>query len=170
MADAVEGERPRLLLNAQGVGQPQIRMPHHSPNVPDAPAHERLGHEVADRAHVPPLLLESHVDAIVADLHRIGGHAVVVPPRRRARKGVEVPPVPGTPKHAVLDRALPEWPPLVWTAVVQCRETTFEARHAKGRMGACDGLHATLWKLVHVEDTVPDTVAAHGGQRGGFGL
>ena len=129
-------------------------MPDHPEDAADVPGRQGLRHDVGNRPHVGLLLLERHVDAVVADLdvERVGP---VVETRRLARQRVEVPAVPGTAHVAVLDRALAERSALVRASVVQCPVGALEVRHAQGLATAADGLDAPLGQLVGCEDPGP---------------
>jgi len=90
-------------LPPERVGQPQVGMAYHSPHVLDAPVDHRLRHEVRHGAHMGWFVHQPHVDAIVANLDWIGGHAIAIPTRRFSCRGMEIPAVPRTTQHSFLD-------------------------------------------------------------------
>jgi hypothetical protein len=70
--------------------------------------------------------------------------AVVVWAGRLPRQRVEIPPVPGTPEQADLDRPLTEWATLVWTAVVERGVLALVVSQRDGRPATAHRLDSTL--------------------------
>jgi hypothetical protein len=76
VADADVRQLAGLLLAAQGVGEPEVRVPDHPEHVLDAPVDHRLGHQVGDGRDVR-VLLDRDEDLTIADLERVRGRLIL---------------------------------------------------------------------------------------------
>ena len=134
VADAVVGQSStRRLLPAQGVGETQVGVPHHAPDLAYAPVDHGLGHQVARpcRRLQSSSSGEADPDTVFSHLHGEGLHSVVVA-GGFAGQGVEIPAMPGTAEQTVLDRALTQGATLVWTLVVERTVFTLEPGSYRG--------------------------------------
>ena len=145
-----------LLLNAQRVGQAQVRVAHHPEDPAHSPVGHGLGHHVADRLDLRLILLQLDVDAVRSHVDGERGDAVIVATGRRAAQGIEVPAVPGTAQQTLLDRPLTERSALVRTLVIECGVLSLVVGEAQRPEPACDRLDAAFFELVGLERFVPD--------------
>ena len=160
MADTDVLEGAGLALRPDRVGQSEVRMADHSEDVGHPPVDKGLDHRVAHRARSLDLFLQTDIDAVAADLDRVGRHPLVVARRRLARERAVVPAMPRATQPAVLDRSLPQRATLVRTAVVQRAVLPVVVRQANGAAARHHRLDPVLGQLVEVGDLEP-------GQAGG---
>ena len=155
VTDPHEGHLSRFFPPSDGVGEPEVGVPHHPPHPADPPVDQGFRHQVGHRLHMQLILGQPDIDAILPHLHLVDLDPVVVPAGGLSGERMEVPAVPGAAQPAVLDGALAERPALVRALVVQRGIDALVARHAHGLAAAADGLHAALGQLVGSEDPEP---------------
>ena len=109
------------------------------------------------------LFLKCYINAVIADLHRIGGDAIIVAAGWFACDRMEIPPVPWAPQVAIFDGALSEGASLVGAPVVQSCQLSIEVREADGFNTAGDRLDPSVRELVTARgDLVPDSLGHSG--------
>jgi hypothetical protein len=161
VADADVGQLAALLGLTEGVRQAEVGVADHAEHGGHAPVDQGLRHQVADRGGVDGRLLHRDVDAVVALLDRVGGHAVVVGAGRPAAQRVEVPAVPGAAQPAVaglvaLDAALAQRPALVRAGVLECPDLALVPGQRDRLAASLHREHAALARLAGHGDLVPD--------------
>ncbi len=152
MANAVVGHLALLLLDAQSVGEPQIRVTDHSKHGRYAPVDHGFSHQVRDGPHMSLFFFEAHIDPVCTHLDRKGSNPVVIPPGRPTRKRVEVPSMPGAAQQAVLDTPLPKGSTLVGAFIVESSILALEMGQTDGLVIASDRLDPPVRESFRVED------------------
>src|SRR5262249_3143658 len=99
---------------------------------------------------------DTDVDAILADLEREGGNAVAE--GRGAVERAVVVTVPRAAEHALLDRPLAEGAALVRAAVRERRVLSVAVGDGEAVPASSDCLHASIGKLVGLDDAIPGEV------------
>ena len=155
MADADVLELAGLDAAADGVGQPEVGVPDHAEDVPDAPGDHGLDHHVGDRARVGRQRLDADVDAVVADLDGVRRDLVGELARRAPGQRAVVEAVPRAAQQPVLDRALAEWAALVRAAIVERAVLAVVVGERHGPMARDNRAHAALGQLLHPGDAMP---------------
>ena len=155
MADTEVCEFSFAFGAAHGLGDTEVGVPDHAEDRVDSPVGHRLDQHITDGSLRVIGWRRAHVDAVVADIHRVGRDVEVRTSGRLAGERIEVEPVPGTADLVILQGALPEWSALVGAAVVDGTVVSAQLgqRHGLASGRACR--HLALVKICGTGDLVP---------------